>query len=77
MELHHQKHHQAYVNALNDAEAKYTAASTPKEKIALQAAIKFNGGGQSIFIFCLCNTCYLIPMKRSHQSFSLLEESRS
>ncbi|KAF9517736.1 hypothetical protein BS47DRAFT_1371322 [Hydnum rufescens UP504] len=36
MTLHHKKHHQAYVNA---------KALAPKEKIALQPAIKFNGGG--------------------------------
>ncbi|KAF7762345.1 hypothetical protein Agabi119p4_8938 [Agaricus bisporus var. burnettii] len=45
MELHHKKHHQTYVNALNTAEAAYAKASTPKERIALQAALKFNGGG--------------------------------
>jgi len=46
MELHHKKHHQTYVNALNAAEGAYAKASTPKERIALQAALKFNGGGQ-------------------------------
>ncbi|KXN90891.1 Superoxide dismutase [Mn], mitochondrial [Leucoagaricus sp. SymC.cos] len=45
MELHHKKHHQTYVNALNAAEAAYAKAQTPKERIALQAALKFNGGG--------------------------------
>ncbi|KAL9709105.1 hypothetical protein Ac2012v2_007455 [Leucoagaricus gongylophorus] len=45
MELHHKKHHQTYVNALNAAEAAYAKTSTPKERIALQAALKFNGGG--------------------------------
>ncbi|KAF8991127.1 manganese superoxide dismutase [Cyathus striatus] len=45
MELHHKKHHQTYVNALNAAEAAYAKASTPKERIALQAVLKFNGGG--------------------------------
>jgi Fe-Mn family superoxide dismutase len=45
MELHHKKHHQTYVNALNTAEASYAKTSTPKERIALQAALKFNGGG--------------------------------
>jgi len=45
MELHHKKHHQTYVNALNAAEVAYAKASTPKERIALQQALKFNGGG--------------------------------
>lgn len=49
MELHHKKHHQTYVNALNAAEQAYAKASTPKERIALQAALKFNGGGESLF----------------------------
>lgn len=46
MELHHKRHHQTYVTALNAAEAAYAKASTPKERIALQAALKFNGGGK-------------------------------
>ncbi|KAN0074541.1 Manganese/iron superoxide dismutase [Tylopilus felleus] len=45
MTLHHTKHHQGYVTALNTAEANYVKAATPKERISLQAAIKFNGGG--------------------------------
>jgi len=49
MDLHHKKHHQAYVNGLNAAEQQYASAATPKAKIALQAAIKFNGGGTSCF----------------------------
>jgi Fe-Mn family superoxide dismutase len=48
MELHYTKHHQAYVNNLNLAEEKLEKAIQEKnvnEYIALQSAIKFNGGG--------------------------------
>jgi Fe-Mn family superoxide dismutase len=45
MKLHHQKHHQTYVNGLNSAEESYAKARSPKEKIALMPAFKFNGGG--------------------------------
>jgi superoxide dismutase, Fe-Mn family len=55
MLLHHQKHHQTYVNALNSAEAAYLAASTSKERIALQAALKFNGGGKCMSISLICH----------------------
>ncbi|KAF7368986.1 Superoxide dismutase [Mycena venus] len=48
MTLHHTKHHQTYINALNAAEQSYAKASTPKECIALQAALKFNGGGRTL-----------------------------
>ncbi|EJD47438.1 hypothetical protein AURDEDRAFT_136653 [Auricularia subglabra TFB-10046 SS5] len=39
------KHHQAYINAPTTAEQSYASACSAKERIALQAAIKFNGGG--------------------------------
>ncbi|KAF8638367.1 hypothetical protein AX16_010514 [Volvariella volvacea WC 439] len=45
MKLHHTKHHQAYVNGLNAAEEAYAKTSSTKEQIALQSALKFNGGG--------------------------------
>ncbi|ELU37505.1 manganese superoxide dismutase [Rhizoctonia solani AG-1 IA] len=45
MTLHHKKHHQTYVNGLNAAEESHAKAPSVKERIALQAALKFNGGG--------------------------------
>ncbi|KAK4100207.1 manganese and iron superoxide dismutase [Parathielavia hyrcaniae] len=48
MELHHGKHHQAYVTNLNKALESHVAAIATGDvaaQIALQQAIKFNGGG--------------------------------
>ncbi|KAI7859573.1 Manganese/iron superoxide dismutase [Circinella umbellata] len=48
MKLHHSKHHQTYVNAYNAAEEKLQNSfqgGNLTELIALQTAIKFNGGG--------------------------------
>ncbi|KAK3308350.1 Manganese/iron superoxide dismutase [Chaetomium strumarium] len=48
MELHHSKHHQAYVTNLNKALESHAAALAANDvaaQIALQQAIKFNGGG--------------------------------
>lgn len=48
MELHHSKHHAAYVNGLNAAEESLRIAANASDimkQIQLQAAIKFNGGG--------------------------------
>jgi Fe-Mn family superoxide dismutase len=48
MELHHSKHHAAYVANLNNALQSHVVAVTSSDiasQIALQAAIKFNGGG--------------------------------
>ncbi|KAF8343147.1 manganese superoxide dismutase [Cantharellus anzutake] len=45
MNLHHKKHHQAYVNGLNAAEESYAKSQSAKERIALQPSLRFNGGG--------------------------------
>jgi len=48
MEIHHSKHHNAYVTNLNAALEKYADAEAKndlKAMISLQSAIKFNGGG--------------------------------
>ena len=44
MELHHKKHHNAYVTNLNKALEAYNSADL-EQQIALQGAIRFNGGG--------------------------------
>jgi Fe-Mn family superoxide dismutase len=60
MRVHHQKHHQAYVNNLNKAIEDFDAAQKENDlqRVAnLTAAIKFNGGGHvnhSIFWRNLC-----------------------
>ncbi|KAF4121886.1 hypothetical protein GMORB2_1726 [Geosmithia morbida] len=48
MELHHSKHHNTYVTNLNNALKSYSSAIASSDipaQIALQSAIKFNGGG--------------------------------
>jgi Fe-Mn family superoxide dismutase len=51
MKLHHTKHHQTYVNGLNTAEESYAKTDSVKERINLQAALKFNGGGKFLSHF--------------------------
>ncbi|NGX56290.1 MAG: Superoxide dismutase [Mn] 1 [Candidatus Anoxychlamydiales bacterium] len=48
MEIHHDKHHRAYVTKLNETLEKYHEAEVKKDAetmVKLQSAIKFNGGG--------------------------------
>ncbi|KAH9257719.1 hypothetical protein BASA81_004177 [Batrachochytrium salamandrivorans] len=48
MELHHSKHHAAYVSNLNaalDKQAKAVQDGDVAAQVAIQSAIKFNGGG--------------------------------
>lgn len=48
MQVHHQKHHNAYVTNLNVALEKYALAEEKEDletMISLQSAIRFNGGG--------------------------------
>lgn len=60
MQVHHQKHHQAYVNNLNLALEKAEEAEAKQDLqtlVGLQQQIKFNGGGNlnhSIFWKNLC-----------------------
>lgn len=52
MELHHKKHHQAYITNLNAALEKQAEADHKGDLetvIGLQSAIKFNGGGMYIY----------------------------
>ena len=60
MQIHHQKHHAAYVSNLNVALEKFEEARSQDDlntQVALQSQIKFNGGGNinhSIFWKNLC-----------------------
>jgi superoxide dismutase, Fe-Mn family len=60
MQIHHQKHHAAYVSNLNVSLEKFEEARVKDDlntQVALQSQIKFNGGGNinhSIFWKNLC-----------------------
>ncbi|OWM87352.1 hypothetical protein CDL15_Pgr022463 [Punica granatum] len=73
MQLHHQKHHQAYITNYNKALEQLELAMSKGDApsvVKLQSAIKFNGGGSdshllrptfivAIFILLLCLETYL------------------
>jgi superoxide dismutase len=68
MVLHHTKHHQGYINALNTAEASYAKTSTPKERIALQSALKFNliySTRQATSITRFSGRTWLLPRRKA------------
>ena len=77
MELHHTKHHQAYVNGLNAAEDAYFKAPSTRDQIALQAALKFNGGGKPSPPVTFGFIAIFIVATRPHQPHALLEEPRT
>ena len=48
MQIHHQKHHQGYINNLNEALKKLDVANTTQDLtrlISISPALRFNGGG--------------------------------
>lgn len=73
MSLHHSKHHQTYVNGLNAAEEAYAKTSSVKEKISLQAALKFNGGG-TCPISTQAESPLRINVNRTHQPHAVLDQ---
>lgn len=93
MELHYTKHHKGYVTNLNAALDKYVDAEAKQDiasMIALQSAIKFNGGGHvnhSIFWTILTPVSgagHLNPqshlakaIEKDFQSFDLFKERLS
>ncbi|XP_032881300.1 superoxide dismutase [Mn], mitochondrial isoform X1 [Amblyraja radiata] len=90
MQLHHSKHHATYVNNLNTTEEKYAeslAKGDVTAQVALQPALRFNGGGHinhSIFWTNLSPsgggepTGELMQMiKRDFGSFEKLKEMMS
>ena len=48
MRLHHDEHHKAYVENLNKAEKQLAGETDLRKRIALEADIRFNGGGESV-----------------------------
>ncbi|XP_054163626.1 superoxide dismutase [Mn], mitochondrial-like [Oppia nitens] len=90
MQLHHQKHHQTYVNNLNVAEEKLHEAIAKNDisaQIALEPVLRFNGGGHinhTIFWNNLSPKCggepegdLLNEIKSSFQSFESFKNQMS
>ncbi|OQR70423.1 superoxide dismutase-like [Tropilaelaps mercedesae] len=91
MQLHHSKHHNAYVTNYNVAAAKLQEAVQKGDitaQVALQSALRFNGGGHvnhSIFWQNLCNpkntgepsADLLAAIKRDFSSLEAMKEKVS
>lgn len=70
MQLHHQKHHQAYITNYNKALEQLDAAAAKGDAptvVKLQSAIKFNGGGICIYLPTVTLLCALIVTSISSQ----------
>lgn len=85
MELHHSKHHAAYVANYNKAieqQSEAEAKGDVAKVIALQSAIKFNGGGERHmnrirFAVCYMSLHAMIGCCRAHQSRHFLDQPYS
>jgi superoxide dismutase len=74
MTLHHKKHHQTYVTGLNAAEEAYAKPLSVAEKVALQPAMKFNGGGMSYSFAIIIKSSHTANPHRPYQPLLVLEE---
>ena len=75
MKLHHDKHHNTYVNTLNQSYEKYADAESKGDiakMLELQQAIKFNGGGMSMALWNLERPDKFISIATAADAVSLL-----